>query len=154
MFEYDIPDFVVKYCIGRKTEVIEYLTDMQYARLSVKAGVSVHIFNNQEKDSNYIRCLVTRRVLPLTVMKSDLLLRAAELEYQTYNGKFPISLQEARWILVDEFVKKYPDVNTIDQPISCLKLIRRRNKQFKLPLVVALRIADERKERKCTVSFA
>lgn len=145
---YDIPDYVAKYCKGRFTEVIEYLTDEQYSRLYRKSEESSDITLKvlpRERDSNYIRCLVTRRVLPLTVMKNPMLLRAADLEYKTYNGKFPISLQEARWILTDE----YPETNNSFQPNSCRELIRKRKGQFKLCLSDTVRIANERRSKPC-----
>lgn len=151
---YQVPEYVAKYCKGRITEVVEYLTDLQYAKLFRIAQTNPDIklrTLESEKDSAYIRCLVTRRVLPLTVMKNPMLLRAAELEYKTYNGEYPISLQEARWILVDEFIDKYPDVNSINQPMSCLNLIRKRKQQFKLCLNDVVRIAYERRKRSCTV---
>ena len=151
---YDVPDYVVKYCTNRKTEVIEYLTEDQYKKLfrisCDNPDIKIRILEDS-KDSIYIRCLVTRRVLPLTVMKNPMLLRAAELEYKTYNGDYPISIQEARWLLIDEFKHKYPEINSINQPISCLNLIRQHRTTFKLDLNNTIRIARERKEKTCTV---
>jgi hypothetical protein len=84
-------------------------------------------------------------------MKNPMLLRAAELEYKTYNGEFPISIQEARWILIDEYSDKYPELNSINQPISCLNLIRKHKGTFKLCLNDTVRIANERRQSLCTV---
>ena len=147
---YTVPIFVAQYCKGRYTEVVEYLTDNQYSVLFRKSqdnpDIKLRVLDS-EKDSQYIRCLVTRRVLPLTVMKNPMLLRAAELEYKTYNGECSISLQEARWILEDE----YPQTNNINQPNSVYLLIRRRKGQFNLSLSDVIRIAQERRQRLCTV---
>lgn len=147
---YDVPEYVVKYCKGRYTEIEEYLTDKQFSKLYHLAEESSDItYKVLPSDTSYIRCLITRRVLPLTVMKNPLLLRAAELEYKTYNGEFPISLQEARWLLVDEFKDKYPEVNSINQPISCLNLIRQHRRSFKLTLSDTVRISQERRNGLC-----
>lgn len=147
---YRIPDYVVAYCKGRYTEVIEYLTDHEYGILFRKSeydpDIKIVLLEN-EKGSTYIRCLVIRRVLPLTVMKNPMLLRAAELEYKTYNGMYPMSLEEARWKLIDEF----PETNNICQPNSCLKLIKEKRNQNKLPLSDVMRISEERRLKICTV---
>jgi len=151
---YNVPEYVRKYCKGRLTEVVEYLTEKQYSiylRKYQHGEIKRLEVLGSEKDSQYIRCLVTRQVLPLTVMKNPMLKRAAELEYKTYNGEFPISLQEARWILVDEYGDKYPDLNSINQPTSCLVLIQHRRGQFKLCLNDTVRIANERRSRLCIV---
>jgi hypothetical protein len=150
---FEVPEYVSKYCKGRYTEVVEYLTEKQYSRLyqisEKNSDVKLRLLDS-DKDSQYIRCLVTRRVLPLTVMKSPLLLRAAELEYKTYNGEYPISIQEARWILIDEFKDQYPDLNSINQPTSCLQLIKEHRRTFKLCLNDTIRLANERRAT-CTV---
>ena len=147
---YDVPEYVVKYCKGRFTEIVEYLTDEQYSKLYRRSEETsdVHLkVLPREAGSIYIRCLVTRRVLPLTVMKNPMLLRAAELEYKTYNGEYSISLQEARWLLIDE----YPKTNCINQPYSCLELIRQHRTSHKLNLNDTVRICKERRNKSCTV---
>jgi hypothetical protein len=148
---YDVPDFVYKYCKNRQTEIFEYLTQHEYQRLLDQPFTKVRVLEVLET-SKLIRCKVIRPVLPLTVMRSKLLFRAAELEAKTCHKEFPIALQEARYILLDEFGKKYPDLNTITQPMSVINLIRRKRGQFRLELVDALRIADERRKGKCTAS--
>lgn len=141
---YNVPIYVSQYCKGRTSEIIEYLTDKEYSRLIRNPEIKVKVLDN-EKGSIHIRCLITRRVLPLTVLKNPMLLRAAELEFKTYNGEYPISIQEARWILIDE----YPQTNCIAQPYSCLELIRKRKNQFKLCLEDTIRISEERRGRLC-----
>lgn len=147
---YHVPEYVVKYCKGRFTEIVEYLTEDQYKKLfrlsCNNPDIRIKLLEN-EKDSSYIRCLVIRRVLPLTVIKNPMLLRAAELEYKTYNGEFPISLQEARWLLMDE----YPKTNCINQPYSCLELIKQHRTSFRLDLSDTIRISRERRTKSCIV---
>lgn len=141
---YVVPEYVSKYCQGRYTEIVEYLTDKQYSILYQKSqkdsDIKLKILGS-EKDSQYIRCLVTRRVLPLTVMKNPMLLRAAELEYKTYNGEYPLSIQEAKWKLIEE----YPETNNIAQSNSCHILIKQHKKTYRLSLNTVVRLAEERR---------
>jgi hypothetical protein len=147
---YSVPKYVAEYCKGRYTEVIEYLTDEEYSKLYRKSeqtsDLSIQVLGS-ERNSIYIRCLVRRRVLPLTVMKNPMLLRAADLEYKTYNGEYPISIQEAKWKLISEF----PETNNICQSNSCHILIRKHRNHFNLPLSDVVRIAQERRVNPCTV---
>lgn len=143
---YHIPEYVVAYCKGRFTEIVEYLTNDEFTKLFRRSqsnpDIKIRVLES-EKDSSYIRCLVTRRVLPLTVKKNPMLLRAAELEYKTYNGEFPMSIQEARWKLIDE----WPETNCICQPISCHILIKEHRKSARLPLSDVIRMAKERRSK-------
>lgn len=160
-FKIDVPHYVKVYCRGRKTEIMEYLTEKQFSRLirihnlSQWSGnktmyspidndnILVQVLGGEE---GCFRCLITRKVRPLTVMKKPILLRAAELEYKTHSFDPPISLQEARWLLIDEF----PETNNTAQPNSCIKLIEERRGTHKLSLSETVRKSAERKVV-CTV---
>jgi hypothetical protein len=160
---FQIPDYVYDYCKNRQTEITEYLTIGKYRTASErdslidsaitsvlrKPGVIRVIPFISQDTEDYFKVVVIRKVLPLTVMKSKLLLRAAELESKTCRRDFPISLQEARYILIDEFGSKYPDLNTICQPLSVLNLIRERRNQCTLDLVDTVRLAEERRAARC-----
>jgi hypothetical protein len=66
---------------------------------------------------------------------------AAELEYRTWKVEFPITLQEARWKLIDS----YPQTNNIAQPDSCLILIQERKGACKLSISEIVELATERR---------
>lgn len=133
-----IPHFVKEYCANRFTEIIQYLTETQYKRLYRTDGVKIKVLGNE---GDLIRCFITRPVLPLTITRNPMLLRAAQLEYQTWAVEYPISLQEARWVLIDE----YPKTNCIAQPYSCLNLIKEKKGCLKLSLNRTIELSKERK---------
>lgn len=154
----DVPYFVKVYCQDRYSEVIEYLDDSSLKKLFSKEklrlntgcksqkylgdNISLEVLENT---GNYTRCKIRRSVKPLTVMRNPMLLFAAELEYRTYAVTHPISLQEARYILVDN----YPETNNISQSNSCLTLIKEKKGCFKLSLNDVRQISRERKGEKC-----
>jgi hypothetical protein len=70
-----------------------------------------------------------------------MLMYAAELEYRTWRVEYPISLQEARYLLIDS----YPQTNNSAQPDSCLILIQERKGACKLTLSETIELASERR---------
>lgn len=133
----EVPYFVQRYCNGRFSEVVEYITDKKFDRL-FRDGIQVSVL---AKEEGLLKCRVRRPVKPLTVMHNSMLLMAAELEYRTYEVSYPISLQEARWLLVDS----YPKTNCIAQPYSVLKLIKEKKGSFKLSLDETIKLSKQRK---------
>lgn len=143
----EVPNFIRFYCENRYTEVIEYLDKDEYTKIFRRARTGeVKIVKAIAKESGLTKVLVRYKVKPLTVMKNPMLKRAAELEFMTYATNYPISLQEARYILIDE----YPQTNCLNEPISCLLLIRENKGCFKLSLNETVKLAEERRQMKCS----
>lgn len=145
--EIEVPHFVRVYCQNRTTEYTKYLDPIQLKKafhnkdLKVKVCPGGYNYGTE----SLTRCLITQTVKPLTVLKNPMLLYAAELEYRTWKVEFPITLQEARWKLIDS----YPQTNNVAQPDSCLVLIQERKGACKLDINETVDIARERRRQRC-----
>lgn len=143
--EIEVPHFVRIYCQNRTTEYTKYLDPIQLKKAFHNKDLSVKVC----KDGHYnygleklTRCRIIQRVKPLTVLKNPMLIYAAELEYRTWRVEYPISLQEARWLLIDS----YPQTNNVAQPDSCLILIQERKGACKLSISETVELATERRQ--------
>lgn len=175
----EVPYFVKCYCNDRYTETREYLdeADLEKAfkryklkplptsRISkikkdepVFADCSNSSFFEGENVEHFIiicredgltKVLAKYPVLRLTVMKKAMLKRAAELEFMTYATEYPISLQEARYQLVDEYPcthKPFTPYIPWLNPDSCNNLIRETKGCFKLSLNETQEISEQRRQ--------
>jgi hypothetical protein len=136
--EIEVPHFVKVYCQNRTTEYTKYLDPIQLKKAFHNKDLKVKVL---DKIDNLVRCHITQVVKPLTVLKNPMLMYAAELEYRTWKVEFPITLQEARWKLIDS----YPQTNNVAQPDSCLILIQERKGACKLSISETVEIATERR---------
>jgi hypothetical protein len=136
--EIEVPHFVKVYCQNRTTEYTKYLDPIQLKKAFHNKDLKVKVL---DKIDTLIRCHITQVVKPLTVLKNPMLMYAAELEYRTWKVEFPITLQEARWKLIDS----YPQTNNIAQPDSCLILIQERKGACKLSISEIVELATERR---------
>lgn len=175
----EVPNFVRFYCQDRYTETLEYLDEKDlkkaFNRHSLKLitssrlseikkndpvlsnihsssfyeGQNVEHFIIIGREEGLAKVLVKYPVLPLTVMKKAMLKRSAELEFLTYSTNFPISLQEARYQLVDEYpetnVNYTPSIPWLN-PHSCINLIRETKGCFKLSLNETVAISKQRRQ--------
>lgn len=139
--EIEVPHFVKIYCQNRTTEYTKYLDPIQLKRAFHNKDLKVKVL---DKIDNLVRCHITQIVKPLTVLKNPMLLYAAELEYRTWRVEYPISLQEARWLLQDS----YSETNCgAHYPISSLILIKENKGAYKLDLLEQQQIVAERKKQ-------
>jgi hypothetical protein len=136
--EIEVPHFVRIYCQNRTTEYTKYLDQIQLKKAFHNKDLKIKVL---DKIDDLVRCHITQIVKPLTVLKNPMLMYAAELEYRTWKVEFPITLQEARWKLIDS----YPQTNNIAQPDSCLILIQERKGACKLNISETVEIATERR---------
>lgn len=137
----EVPHFVKVYCQNRTTEYIKYLDPIQYKKAFHNPDLKVKVL---DKVDDLVRCYITQNVKPLTVLKNPMLMYAAELEYRTWRVSYPISLQEARWLLVDS----YPQTNNVAQPDSCLILIQERKGACKLTISETVEVANQRRKER------
>lgn len=139
--EIEVPHFVKIYCQNRTTEYTKYLDQIQLKKAFHNKDLKVKIL---DKIDNLIRCHITQVVKPLTVLKNPMLMYAAELEYRTWKVEFPISIQEARWLLQDS----YPETNCGNcYPISSLLLIKEHKGSFRLDISMHQYVVEERKRQ-------
>lgn len=143
----EVPYFIKVYCQNRYTEILEYLDDKTFKKLFRDKEINIKVLDGK---GQYAKCLVTRPVKPLTVLRNPMLLMAAELEFRTYKTTHRISLQEARYLLIDS----YPKCNCITEPYSALNLIKEKKGSFKLSLTEIVTLAKERRERKMQKCYA
>lgn len=136
--EIEVPHFVKIYCQNRTTEYTKYLDPIQLKKAFHNKDLKVKVL---DKIDDLVRCHITQIVKPLTVLKNPMLMYAAELEYRTWKVEFPITLQEARWKLIDS----YPQTNNVAQPDSCLILIQERKGACKLNISEIVELANERR---------
>lgn len=137
--EIEVPHFVRVYCQNRTTEYTKYLDPIQLKKAFHNKDLKVKVL---DKIDNLHRCHITQIVKPLTVLKNPMLMYAAELEYRTWRVDYPITVQEARWLLIDS----YPQTNNVAQPDSCLILIQERKGASKLTISETVELANERRE--------
>lgn len=138
----DVPHFVKVYCQNRTTEYISYLNPIQLKKAFHNKDLKIKVLGSID---NLTRCQITAQVKPLTVLKNPMLMYAAELEYRTWRVDYPITVQEARWLLIDS----YPKTNNVAQPDSCLILIQERKGACKLTISETVQMASERRRQKC-----
>lgn len=175
----EVPYFIKCYCKNRYTETREFLDEYDlekaFKRYQLKKLPDSQISKIKENDPVFADCsnssfyegenvehfiivgredgltkvLVKYPVLRLTVMKKPMLTRAAELEFMTYATNFPISLQEARYQLVDEYPNTHkpftPYIPWLN-PDSCINLIRETKGCFKLSLNETQEISMRRRQ--------
>jgi hypothetical protein len=130
-----VPLYVKAYVYNRFVESIEWLDAKQFRFFVNQYSLRV----SENNDDRYIndkgmqldkletidgirKCLVKWPVKATTIIKDPMLMRAAYLEFQTYAVRHRLSIQEAKYILIDE----YPDTNcgeVYDE--SCHNLIRK-----------------------------
>lgn len=139
--EIEVPHFVKIYCQNRTTEYIKYLDPIQLKKAFHNKDLKVKVL---DKIDDLVRCYITQIVKPLTVLKNPMLMYAAELEYRTWKVEYPISLQEARWLLIDS----YPQTNNVAQPDSCLLLIQERKGACKLTITETVEISKQRRKER------
>lgn len=150
--EIEVPHFVKIYCQNRTTEYTKYLDPTQLKKafhnkdLKVKVCPGGYNYGTE----SLTRCYITQTVKPLTVLKNPMLMYAAELEYRTWKVEYPISLQEARWLLIDS----YPQTNNVAQPDSCLILIQERKGACKLNINQTVELAQERRQKRRQTCYA
>lgn len=143
----DVPHFVKVYCQNRTTQYIKYLSPLELKKAFHNKDLNVKVL---DKSDDLTRCLITQQVKPLTVLKNPMLKYAAELEYRTWRVQFPITLQEARWLLIDS----YPQTNNVAQPDSCLILIQERKGACKLDINETVEIAQQRRKQRRQACYA
>lgn len=140
--EIEVPHFVRIYCQNRTTEYTKYLDPIQLKKAFHNKDLTIKALDNID---NLTRCLITQQVKPLTVLKNPMLLYAAELEYRTWRVEYPISVQEARWLLQDS----YPETNCEPcYPISSRVLIRKQKGAYVLDMSEMAIIVESRKEQR------
>lgn len=149
-FRIQVPLYVKAYIYNRFTETLEWLDAKQFRfflnnynlksfddkgreidptdadRCSNDKGMQVEKIETSE---GIRKCLIKWPVKATTILKSPMLKYAAYLEFQTYAVTHKLSIQEARYNLIDE----YPDTNCGEvYPESCLNLIRENKGCHKL----------------------
>ena len=141
LVEIDVPHYVKVYCQNRTTEYITFLNPTQFKRAFHNQDMKVKVL---DKIDDLTRCMITQNVKPLTVLKNPMLLYAAELEYRTWKVSYPITVQEARWLLIDS----YPQTNNVAQPDSCLILIQERKGASKLTISETVEMSKQRRRER------
>jgi hypothetical protein len=137
-----VPFYIKAYVYNRFIETIEWLDPRQFRFFVNTHNLKAYDTNGREIDVAHTdrisndkgmqldkldsfegvrKCLVKWPVKATTILREPMLKTAAYLEFQTYAVRHRLSIQEARYNLMEE----YPDTNcspTYDE--SCMNLIR------------------------------